>query len=187
MQVSLDDYTWPAALATALALTVHSSGFDELGDADGLVAFLGEHASRVPAATPVPAAELAEVRAVRDRVRDLLVHPERDRLLAGATALTAPGGELALDVDGDGDGRARWVVHDRADSSLAERLGLVCGVGILGVVRALGVDRFRPCADDTCSGVFVDTSRPGRRRYCVPELCGNRVNVAAHRARRAGR
>jgi predicted RNA-binding Zn ribbon-like protein len=32
--------------------------------------------------------------------------------------------------------------------------------------------------------MFVDTSRAGRRRYCVPEVCGNRINVAAHRARR---
>jgi predicted RNA-binding Zn ribbon-like protein len=32
--------------------------------------------------------------------------------------------------------------------------------------------------------MFVDTSRAGRRRYCVPEVCGNRVNVANHRARR---
>jgi predicted RNA-binding Zn ribbon-like protein len=33
--------------------------------------------------------------------------------------------------------------------------------------------------------VFIDTTRPGRRRYCMPGLCGNRINVANHRARRA--
>jgi predicted RNA-binding Zn ribbon-like protein len=32
--------------------------------------------------------------------------------------------------------------------------------------------------------VFVDVSRGGRRRYCMPDLCGNRINVANHRQRR---
>ncbi|MFI0465948.1 CGNR zinc finger domain-containing protein [Saccharopolyspora sp. 5N102] len=58
------------------------------------------------------------------------------------------------------------------------------GTGLLGALRALGHDRFRDCASPGCNGVFVDTSRAGRRRYCMPELCGNRLNVANHRARR---
>ncbi|MGW6399398.1 CGNR zinc finger domain-containing protein [Streptomyces sp. NPDC055134] len=32
--------------------------------------------------------------------------------------------------------------------------------------------------------MFVDTSKAGRRRYCTPEVCGNRRNVANYRARR---
>lgn len=32
--------------------------------------------------------------------------------------------------------------------------------------------------------MFVDTSRAGPRRYCTPDPCGNRLNVANHRARR---
>ncbi|MFE5025688.1 CGNR zinc finger domain-containing protein [Streptomyces sp. NPDC056656] len=32
--------------------------------------------------------------------------------------------------------------------------------------------------------MFVDTSKAGRRRYCAPEVCGNRRNVANYRARR---
>ncbi|WP_244223342.1 CGNR zinc finger domain-containing protein [Amycolatopsis circi] len=38
------------------------------------------------------------------------------------------------------------------------------------------------CAAPDCDGVFVDTSRAGSR-YCMPDLCGNRVSVANHRAR----
>ncbi|MGW3471407.1 CGNR zinc finger domain-containing protein [Saccharopolyspora sp. NPDC000995] len=34
-------------------------------------------------------------------------------------------------------------------------------------------------------GTFIDTTRPGRRRYCMPGLCGNRINFANHRACRA--
>jgi predicted RNA-binding Zn ribbon-like protein len=84
----------------------------------------------------------------------------------------------------DDDGRWRWTVAPRPDATLAERLALLAGVGLLGVVRVLDADRFRDCASPTCSGVFVDTSRAGRRRYCMPDLCGNRAHVAAHRERR---
>ena len=37
------------------------------------------------------------------------------------------------------------------------------------------------CGDDTCSGIFLDTT--GRRRWCSDERCGNRARVRAHRAR----
>jgi predicted RNA-binding Zn ribbon-like protein len=47
-------------------------------------------------------------------------------------------------------------------------------------------ERIRECASDTCPMVFVDTSRPGARRWCAMERCGNRHKLREHRARRAG-
>ncbi|MFF8607684.1 CGNR zinc finger domain-containing protein [Streptomyces sp. NPDC015346] len=44
-------------------------------------------------------------------------------------------------------------------------------------------DRIRECGSGTCSLLFVDTSRPGRRRWCSMERCGNRHKVRTHRAR----
>ncbi|MBT2444422.1 ABATE domain-containing protein [Streptomyces sp. ISL-36] len=44
-------------------------------------------------------------------------------------------------------------------------------------------DRIRVCGSDHCALLFVDTSRPGRRRWCSMERCGNRHKVRAHRAR----
>jgi predicted RNA-binding Zn ribbon-like protein len=35
--------------------------------------------------------------------------------------------------------------------------------------------------------MFVDTSRPGKRRWCSMELCGNRKKTATYRRRRYGR
>ncbi|WP_327681371.1 CGNR zinc finger domain-containing protein [Streptomyces sp. NBC_00467] len=43
--------------------------------------------------------------------------------------------------------------------------------------------RIRECGAHDCSLLFVDTSRPGRRRWCAMENCGNRSKVRAHRAR----
>ncbi|WP_327273565.1 ABATE domain-containing protein [Streptomyces sp. NBC_01224] len=44
-------------------------------------------------------------------------------------------------------------------------------------------DRIRECGSDNCKLLFVDTSRPGRRRWCAMERCGNLHKVRAHRAR----
>lgn len=45
--------------------------------------------------------------------------------------------------------------------------------------------RIRECASGDCPLVFVDTSRPGARRWCSMERCGNRHKLRALRARRA--
>ncbi|GAA3382339.1 CGNR zinc finger domain-containing protein [Cryptosporangium minutisporangium] len=46
-------------------------------------------------------------------------------------------------------------------------------------------ERIRVCASDNCPLVFVDLSRPGARRWCSMERCGNRSKLRAHRARQA--
>lgn len=51
---------------------------------------------------------------------------------------------------------------------------------LTGPQRAL----LRECAAEDCSGIYVDTSRGRRRRWCSTARCGNRARVAAHRARR---
>ena len=43
--------------------------------------------------------------------------------------------------------------------------------------------RIRMCHGERCYLVYVDTSRPGRRRWCSMERCGNRNKVSAHRSR----
>jgi predicted RNA-binding Zn ribbon-like protein len=44
--------------------------------------------------------------------------------------------------------------------------------------------RLRACAAEDCQWVFFDESKPGRGRYCSPEMCGNRVKTRAYRQRR---
>lgn len=41
--------------------------------------------------------------------------------------------------------------------------------------------RIRVCAAGDCGLLFVDASRPGRRRWCSMEVCGNRAKVRGHR------
>lgn len=44
--------------------------------------------------------------------------------------------------------------------------------------------RLRICANDECRMVFYDTTRSRTRRWHSYEICGNRTNVAAYRARK---
>lgn len=44
--------------------------------------------------------------------------------------------------------------------------------------------RVRICANDVCRGVFYDTTRSRTQRWHSYEICGNKTNVAAYRARK---
>jgi predicted RNA-binding Zn ribbon-like protein len=44
--------------------------------------------------------------------------------------------------------------------------------------------RIRRCANDVCAVAFYDTTRSRTQRWHSYAMCGNRTNVAAHRARR---
>ncbi|MFE6612247.1 CGNR zinc finger domain-containing protein [Amycolatopsis sp. NPDC057786] len=177
MQVALDDYVRAAGVATELVNTAPEvwHGEDKLPDLTSLAAFTELHALPEPSRP----GDLRAVHRLRVTVRELIDHPDQARLITGATALTSSIGDVTLLPEG-----ARWAVSVRPGAKVADSLALVCGVGILGVVQTLGVERFRACGAPTCRGAFIDTTRPGRRRYCMPGLCGNRVNVANHRARK---
>lgn len=187
MQIQLDDYRVGAALATDLvnsAPEVMVSTGDVLPDVAALIRFIAErdlHPDALAAGDP-STDDLAAVHALRATLRALLEQPDPAAVAAGAAALTTAGTGPALHRDRDG--HWHWQARSRPGAPLAEELALITGTALLAVLRALGPDRFRHCDAPTCAGMFVDTSRAGRRRYCVPEVCGNRVNVANHRARR---
>ncbi|MFI8185312.1 CGNR zinc finger domain-containing protein [Actinacidiphila glaucinigra] len=46
-------------------------------------------------------------------------------------------------------------------------------------------DRIRECEAPECFLIFVDTSRPGLRRWCAKDSCGNRHKMRKLRARNA--
>jgi predicted RNA-binding Zn ribbon-like protein len=65
---------------------------------------------------------------------------------------------------------------------------------VLSTVARAGVEAMTPgvlelvkeCGRDECTRVFIDRSRGRRRAWCGMDECGNRVNAAAYRRRRAG-
>ena len=45
------------------------------------------------------------------------------------------------------------------------------------------VERLRVCSASNCYLMYVDTSRPGQRRWCSMQRCGNRSKVREYRQR----
>ncbi|MEJ3652698.1 CGNR zinc finger domain-containing protein [Actinomycetes bacterium KLBMP 9759] len=181
MQVELDDYVRGAAVATDLVNTapeVWPGKGDLLDGPAALRRFLAEH--DIPFAAEPGAADVEAVRELRGSLRELVASADARHVAERASELVAGVG-VGLSAAGD---RWEWSVRSGPDARPADLLALLAATGLLGALRALGPARFRGCASPTCEGLFVDTSRAGRRRYCEPAVCGNRINVANHRARR---
>lgn len=169
------------ALAESAALVnTLSDGEDALSDRAGLDAFLEQY--RYSGQVLGSAEELEQVRQLRTRLRRLWSAPGRDEaavivndILAGAHA------QPYLSKHDQWD----WHLHVTGPNApLAQRMGAEAAMGFLDLIRADDLDRLRICAADDCSDVLVDLSRNKSKLYCATGNCGNRVNVAAYRARK---
>jgi predicted RNA-binding Zn ribbon-like protein len=125
-------------------------------------------------------AELADLRAVRPVLRELLM-ADRDtaaemvnQMLADARAVP----RLVRHDDID------WHIHAVSpDEPLVRRVLVETAMAMADVVRGDETSRLSVCADDTCAGIVLDLTRNRSRRFCST-TCANRVAVAAYRARR---
>jgi predicted RNA-binding Zn ribbon-like protein len=184
----LDDIARQAGSALCLELlTTGGPGvlerYEALHEPDDLRRFFGLFRLRV------------EPRAVRVSPDDLrMAHELRGSLwrLARAAAHKEP--LSAIDVDAvnrvaalrplvprmDPDGSHSW----HAPVEGAQALSTIARDAI-NLLSGAFADRIRECESPDCFLIFVDTSRPGRRRWCAMEICGNRHKVRALRARRA--
>jgi len=84
------------------------------------------------------------------------------------------------------DGRGPHIHVSRPAAPLADRIAAHLAMGLAELVVAGDSQRVRACASPSCRCVFVDLSRNRSRRYCDSRTCGNRLHVAAYRARRSG-
>ncbi|MDP9843471.1 putative RNA-binding Zn ribbon-like protein [Streptosporangium lutulentum] len=148
---------------------------------------LGEWLAQPPLAAvmtvPVTARELTAAKALRQAIWDAAHARAAHRALPAAAvavinriAAAAPlVPELAADAT-----TAGWAPPVRAAqvlSTLAREM--------IDLLSGPLSERIRECASDNCPLVFVDTSRPGARRWCAMERCGNRHKLRALRARQA--
>ncbi|MEU5299523.1 CGNR zinc finger domain-containing protein [Streptomyces noursei] len=117
----------------------------------------------------------------------------RNALFRAAAALThhEPPTPGDLDVINDAAAHAPLAPVIGADGK-RHWAGTGSGTQLLATVARDAVDlltgplapRIRTCAAEDCHLIYVDTSRPGRRRWCSMEHCGNRHKVRALRTRR---
>ncbi|MQT11220.1 CGNR zinc finger domain-containing protein [Segnochrobactrum spirostomi] len=88
-------------------------------------------------------------------------------------------GRLAVDV---GRRSVRWEVKVEAAplDAVRHRVALAAEALLVGPELA----RVREC--ESCSWLFVDRSKSGRRRWCSMAACGNRAKARRHHQRAAG-
>ena len=125
------------------------------------------------------AAELAELRAVRPVLRDLLT-AGRDRAAALVNAMLAEADAMPQLVRHDD---IDWHLHAVSpDEPLVRRVLVETAMAVSDLVRGDEMTRLSVCADDTCGGIVLDLTRNRSRRFCST-TCANRNAVAAYRAR----
>ncbi len=168
-----------AALLAAVALVNSAEPPDTMTTAAALDTFFAAH--RYTGGRTHDDAELAAVRALRAPLRALLT-ADRDEAVARTNQILAQRRAVPQLVRHDG-----WDYHLHAtdpSAPLADRIAVETAMAMVDVVRADELSRLTVCADETCNGLVLDLSRNRSRRYCSA-ACGNRVAVAAYRARKA--
>ncbi|MEE6258111.1 CGNR zinc finger domain-containing protein [Plantactinospora sonchi] len=128
-----------------------------------------------PADTPLTPERLDRVRALRADLMAVLDDPDDPE--PGWTKVTGHAAEVSF--------RQTFAPGPQA------RLHQVSGDPVIGgitiavaeLVAAGTWSRIRACAYEQCQHVFYDTTRSRTQRWHSYEMCGNRANVAAYRAR----
>ncbi|WP_104195653.1 CGNR zinc finger domain-containing protein [Cryobacterium sp. M15] len=76
-----------------------------------------------------------------------------------------------------------WHLHATVpEAPLGERMRVEAALALMDVIRSDEMGRLRICEADACSGLVLDLSRNGSKRFCSVR-CGNRMNMIAFRER----
>ncbi|MFC7307732.1 CGNR zinc finger domain-containing protein [Streptomyces monticola] len=158
----------------------------EDGKADGLadIAGLGEfvRSHDISDVGDLTEGDLAAVRQVRARFAEVFAAAEARDAAGVINELVAAAGTTPRLTDHDG---YDWHVHYFAPgASVADHLAADGGMALAFFIVAGEQERLRRCEAPDCQHAFVDLSRNRSRRYCDSRTCGNRLHVAAYRARR---
>ncbi|MDX3093023.1 CGNR zinc finger domain-containing protein [Streptomyces sp. ME01-24h] len=160
--------------------TPESDGREGLADLAALRAFVERN--EISDVGALGEDDLVAVRAVRKLFAQVFAAPATPEAAALINSLVAEAGTTPRLTDHDG---YDWHVHYFAPgASLADHLGADCGMALAFLLVAGERERLRRCDAPDCRRAFVDLSRNRSRRYCDSRTCGNRLHVAAYRARR---
>jgi predicted RNA-binding Zn ribbon-like protein len=125
-------------------------------------------------------AELRDVRQVRDELRRVWTQ-ERDDAVESVNTMLRDAKALPFLTRHDG---LDWHLHATSpEAPLAERIRAEMALALIDVIRMDEMRRLRVCEADDCTGLVLDLSRNGLKRFCTVR-CGNRMNMIAFRGRR---
>ena len=157
------------------------SGGEELATVDQLAALLSRYtySGRIDH----DEAELRDVQLTRTLLRRVWVL-DRDDAVVAVNGMLRDGKALPYLARHDA---SDWHIHATApDAPLAERMRVEAALAFIDVIRMNETGRLRVCEADDCTGLVLDLSRNGSKRFCSVR-CGNRINMIAYRGRRNAR
>lgn len=167
---------------TELINSGRSGAGDQLADVEAIQSFADRYAF---AGLPAAAEDVLLLHRYRAWLDEIAVACEAGDLELAIDRLNALLAETGASPQiASHDGRGPHIHVSRLDVPLATRMAAHFGMGIAWLVVAGQAGRLRSCQSPTCSDVFVDLSRNRSRRYCDSRTCGNRLHVAAYRARK---
>jgi len=168
--------------AAELINTGRSAGGEELRTAADVAAF----GRRYGMGGRARETDVAALRAYRARLDAIVTAWEAADDMAAVrmiNALLAETGAIPQIVAHDG--RGPHIHVSRAAAPMSDRIAAHLAMGLAELLVAGESGRLRSCASPVCREVFLDESRNRSRRYCDSRTCGNRLHVAAYRARKA--
>jgi hypothetical protein len=122
------------------------------------------------------------VHRLRVRIAEIFRAPDEPTAVSLVNALVADARTTPRLTDHDG---FPLHIHYYAPGArLAEHLAADGGMALAFVISVGELSRLTTCAAPGCDRVLVDLSRNRSKRYCDSRTCGNRLHVAAYRARR---
>jgi predicted RNA-binding Zn ribbon-like protein len=140
---------------------------DLLLDAEGARIFLDAHGFDAPA----DAAARRALRETREVLRAFLSDRDSATARHAVNAVLARGAQRPL--------LSPFGVDVEVDAAAAWRVPWVCAAAMVSLLETRA-DRIRGCANPDCVLWFLDTSRPGTRRWCSMSACGNRDKAIRH-------
>lgn len=155
------------------------SGLDELATLEQLAALLARfgYTGRIDA----DSAELRDVLRTRELLRQVW-SLKRDDAATAVNSMLREARALPQLVRHD---TSDWHLHATDPAApLAERMRVEASLALIDVIRSDEMSRLRLCQADACTGLVLDLSRNGSKRFCSVR-CGNRMNMIAFRERQA--
>lgn len=157
--------------------------FERLRAPEDLGRWLGEAELVTDAPVPVTTRLLAEARELREAIYRLVraamageAGRETDRDLLNAWARRS---SVSYQLAEHGR-RQVWAGSHPATAGLA-----TVAVDAVDLLGGSSIARVRECDAPDCALLFLDSSRPGQRRWCADGACGSKARTAAYRRRQA--
>jgi predicted RNA-binding Zn ribbon-like protein len=156
---------------------------EELVDGPALAAWTAQIGPVLPGPEQTPTSrQVSEARALREAIYELIATARTTgpgscgraarELVNRAASAAVPQPSL------DATGELRW----EAEQPVAAVLALAAR-DALDLVTSTALGRVRDCASPDCGATFLDSSRPGTRRWCSMGTCGNQAKKATYRTK----